>query len=148
MAKKKKLLNPQQEEFIDFYTDPKSPTFSNAYESALKAKYAKKYAENITTLMPSWLGENIGDMRLLNKAIKNLDNTFDLKTVNEEGKIDSSVLGIQSTNARFIASTIGKKRFSTRSNLLDDEGKAIPIPILPFVPIDPSNGISPNNGNS
>jgi hypothetical protein len=52
-----KLLTPQQEQFLSFYTDPKSETFSNAVQSALKAGYEETYANNITGLMPDWLGK-------------------------------------------------------------------------------------------
>ena len=50
--KKDRLLNPQQELFLKYYLDPKSATFSNGLQSALKAGYAPEYAENILFVMP------------------------------------------------------------------------------------------------
>ena len=67
-----KLLSPQQELFLSYYTNPKSETFSNATQSGIKAGYTENYANNITALMPDWLLENIGDMKRLRKAEKNL----------------------------------------------------------------------------
>lgn len=130
MARKdKKLLTPKQELFLSLYTDPKSKTFSNSFNSAIEAGYTRTYADNIKSNMPDWLCDYVGDARLLNKAVKHLDQSFDIEVVDSEGRVNAGVLGIQSNNARFVASTVGKKRFSTRSNLLDDEGKIIPIPI-------------------
>lgn len=52
-------LSPQQIDFLKYYTDPKSGTFSNATQSAIKAGYSQDYADNLTSLMPDWLSENI-----------------------------------------------------------------------------------------
>lgn len=35
---------PQQEKFLLLYLDPKSPTFANAYESAMEAGFSESYA--------------------------------------------------------------------------------------------------------
>lgn len=133
MAKKSKsILNPQQAEFLSHYTNPHSETFGNANQSALKAKYSKTYSENITDAMPEWLLENVGDMKLLNKAVKVLDETLDMDDTFETDKgtrRDSSLTRIKQDSAKFVAERIGKKRFSLKSNLLDDDGKPIPIPI-------------------
>lgn len=42
---------PQQEKFLLLYLDPKSPSFANAYESAMEAGYSDDYARIIA--MPS-----------------------------------------------------------------------------------------------
>lgn len=70
-------LTPQQQLFLKYYLDPKSPTFGNALQSALKAGYAQEYAESITYKMPDWLSENVGKATLLNKANKNLEMALD-----------------------------------------------------------------------
>lgn len=112
--KDKTILSPQQEAFLSYYTNPKSETFGNARASALKAKYKENYANNITDLMPEWLLENIGDMKLLNKAEKVLNKTLDYETINKQGKIDTPLLAIQNKTAQFIAGTIGKNKYSTK----------------------------------
>lgn len=39
----------QQEEFLQNYLDPKSPTFANPYTSAMEAGYSEKYSRIIAT---------------------------------------------------------------------------------------------------
>ena len=132
MARSKQLLSPQQKLFLSLYTNPKSSSFGNAYQSALAAKYSKKYAENITDKDLTWLGENVGDTKLLKKAVKVLDDTLEMDDYYESehgSRRDPHLTKIKQDSAKFVASTVGKRRFSTRSPMLDDEGNPIPIPI-------------------
>lgn len=124
------ILTPQQELFLSEYTNPKSPNFSNAVQSALKAGYSETYANNITGLMPDWLFENIGDMKRLKKAEKILDKTLDMEAVNEEGKVDNQLLKIQNDTAKFVAERLNKQKYSTRSELTGKEGQTLQI-IIP-----------------
>ena len=112
-----KLLSPQQEAFLSYYTNPKSETFGNAYQSAIKAKYAEEYAQTITAKDLTWLSENVGDMKMLNKAEKVLDRTLDYNPVSEDGKIDSNLLGKQTDVAKFVAERLGKNKYSSKSDL-------------------------------
>lgn len=115
MAKKdKSILTPQQILFLSCYTNPKSETFGNALQSALKAGYAKEYSESITAKMPDWLADNVGDMTLLKKAEKVLNNTLDYNPMNGKDSIDTSLVAIQNKTAQFIAGTLGKNKFSTK----------------------------------
>jgi len=41
----KRPLTAKQQAFIDYYTDPNSDTYNNAYQSAIKAKYSANYAK-------------------------------------------------------------------------------------------------------
>lgn len=104
-----KILNPQQEEFLSYYTDPKSETFGNALQSALKAKYSQEYSENITSLMPDWLSENIGSLKMLKKAEKNLERMLDM---DYEEDLQKAKL-VQDTS-KFIAERLGKSKYSSR----------------------------------
>lgn len=123
-----KLLTPQQELFLALYTNPKSETFSNALQSALKAGYTQTYAENITTLMPDWLLENIGKMNLLKKAEKVMNKTLDLEAVDEKGKTDNQLLAIQNKTAHFVAETLGKNTgYSKRTELTGKDGEKLQI---------------------
>lgn len=79
-------LDERQTKFLGFYLDPKSKTFSNALQSALKAGFEQEYAENITSLMPNWLSESIGKGYLINKAEKNLKEF--LENASEKVKAD------------------------------------------------------------
>lgn len=111
---KNRLLTPQQENFLSYYTNPKSETFANALQSGLKAGYSQEYSESITHQLPDWLSESLGNMNRLRKAEKVLDNTLDLPAVDEEGKVDHNLLRIQSDVAKFIAKGIGKATYSER----------------------------------
>lgn len=122
-----RLLTPQQELFLASYTDPKSDTFGNAYQSALKAKYSPDYAESITAQMPEWLSDNLGDLKRLKKAEKVLDRTLDFEPVGENGKIDTQLLKTQIDVAKFMAETIGKVRYSKRSELTGKDGNPISV---------------------
>ena len=68
-----RLLTPQQELFLAAYTNPKSDTFGNALQSALKAGYTREYSESITAQLPDWLSESLGRSRIVQKAERNLD---------------------------------------------------------------------------
>jgi len=117
------LLNPQQELFLSYYTNPKSDTFSNAYQSAMKAEYSKEYAENITSLMPNWLSESIGDMKRLRKAERNLDEVQNLQIIDSEGNIDVNLIDKRTKVDMFIAERLNKTKYSTRIEQTGKDGK-------------------------
>lgn len=50
---------PKQELFIALYIDPNSPTFGNAYKSAIQAGYSEDYAKHISkpAISNKWLYE-------------------------------------------------------------------------------------------
>ena len=50
-------LDPRQKMCWDLYIDPNSPTFGNAYRSALQAGYEENTAAVITTL--NWFKEKL-----------------------------------------------------------------------------------------
>lgn len=122
-----RLLTPQQELFLAYYTDPKSDTFSNATQSAIKAGYTKSYGDNITTLLPDWLLESIGDMKRLRKAEKRLDQILDLEPVNDEGQVDNSLIANQMKAINLVTKGIGKSKYSERTEVTGKDGGAIEI---------------------
>lgn len=109
-----KILTPQQELFLERYTNPKSPTFSNAYQSALGAGYKEEYSQNITALMPDWLLENIGDMKRLRKAEKNLEEVQNLMIYDEQGKPDPQIIDKRTKVDMFFAERLNKNKYSTK----------------------------------
>lgn len=121
------LLKPQQEKFLQYYTDPKSETFSNATQSAIKAGYTQSYADNITTLLPDWLLESIGDMKMLRKAEKRLNQILDLEPVNDEGAIDNSLIANQMKAINLVAKGIGKAKYSERIEQTGKDGQPLVI---------------------
>lgn len=125
-----KFLTPKQESFLVYYTNPKLDTFSNATQSALKAGYSREYAETITAQMPDWLSENIGDMKRLRKAEKNLDEVQNLNIIDEEGKVDTNLLDKRLKVDFFFAERLDKIKYSTRQEHTGANGKDL-IPVEP-----------------
>lgn len=113
--KDKIILDPKQTLFLKEYLDPQSPTFGNARGSALKAGYTETYASNITVSMPDWLLENIGNVKRLVKAEANLAEVQDLKIKDENGKVLTDVARERNKVDIFIASTIGKHKYSDKT---------------------------------
>lgn len=134
-----RLLNPQQELFLERYTNPKSPTFSNAVQSALSAGYTENYANNITGLMPDWLFENIGDMKRLKRAEKNLTQVQEMDIVNEEGKYDPQLVEKRTKVDMFLVERLNKQKYSTRTEQTGKDGKDLPTPIINVIHSDNSN---------
>lgn len=125
-----RILNGQQEKFLSYYTDPKSESFANARQSCLRAGYSAEYAENIMALMPDWLSESIGDMKMLRKAEKRLNQILELEAVDEEGKIDNALLANQMKAITLVAKGLGKSKYSERTELTGKDGKELPTPII------------------
>lgn len=114
-------LDLRQTDFLRYYLDPKSETYSNALQSALKAGYNQEYAENITHLMPDWLSEAIGRRkRMLIKAENRLEQLIESK----DERVAADV-------GKFIAKTIGKEEgYSERTEHTGANGKDLPTPII------------------
>jgi hypothetical protein len=122
-------LNPQQTQFIAYYTNPNSETFGNALQSALRANYKQEYAESITSHMPNWLSENIGKTKLIIKAEKNLEMALDgLLDDPEKGKKE-----IQYKATEFTLKTQGKdKGYSERTEITGKDGEALSINVIKY----------------
>lgn len=115
-------LTPKQIEFLKYYNDPTSETFSNALQSALKAGFSQNYAENITVAMPNWLEENVGRRkRMFYKAERRIDSLIDSK--NEKIALGASAL---------VVKTLGKEEgYSERTELTGKDGKDLGVVVLP-----------------
>lgn len=111
------LLDPRQKLCWEYYVNPKSETFGNALQSAIKAGYEEDYAAQIT--VTEWFKEKVRRLNLLGKAEKVLDETLDLpKQIDEKGKIDSSLQKVKLDAAKFVASTQGKSEgYSTKQEI-------------------------------
>ena len=112
------LLDPRQKECWDLYVNPKSKTFGNATQSAIKAGYEPDYADQITTA--EWFKGKIRRLNLLDKAERNLDKILDLPLEDKANIVlDAS---------KFIAKTLGKDEgYSDRSELTGKDGKDISL---------------------
>ena len=115
-------LSPQQTAFAAYYFDPKSDTFSNALQSALKAGYSEKTSLNITSDMPKWFSELLGKRkRMLQKAEARLEKSIDSKNEVEANKV-----------SMFIAKTIGKENYSDRTEHTGKNGESLSISIVNY----------------
>lgn len=106
--------DPRQALFLKHYLDPKSPTFSNALQSALKAGYEQEYAENITHLEPNWLSESIGTDQMVKKAERNLNKILEMEAVSEEGKVDTGTLKVVADISKFVTERLAKDKYSSK----------------------------------
>lgn len=114
-------LTPKQLDFLRFYNDPKSETFSNALQSALKAGYSQEYAESILCKDLNWMAENVGRRkRMLAKAEAKLEQHIDSE--DEKVSLDAS---------KFIAKTIGKEEgYSDRTELTGKGGDSLIVNVI------------------
>lgn len=117
-----RILTPQQEAFLAAYINPKSTTWGNAYQSALKSGYSKDYADNIMALMPSWLKESLDDSTLVDKALKNLSVFIG----DDENK------NLQWDATKFTLSRLAKGKFSERTEQTGADGKDLNITLVKY----------------
>ena len=116
--------DPRQSLFLTYYLNPKSETFSNALQSALRAGYEESYANDITAQMPVWLSESQGNLKrlgMLDKAEKNLQEFLDMDPN------DPKLIQIKADISKFITSRLGKKYYSERQELTGKEGEPLVI---------------------
>lgn len=119
--------DPRQALFLSYYLDPDSETFSNATQSALKAGYEPNYADNITAILPKWLGAYIQDNYLVKKAESNLKEFLD--SASEKTKADIT---------KFVLERLNKKKYSQKVEL----GGNLKINSLKDVPTDELENIA------
>lgn len=119
--------DPREQDCWNFYVSELANGIDNAYQSAIKAGYSKSSAKNIT--LRDWFKENLGKLKrkdMLTKAEKVLDKTLGYEPVDEEGKIDSTLLRVQTDVAKHVTSTLGKDEgYSTRSELTGKNGAGL-----------------------
>jgi hypothetical protein len=126
-------LDPRQKLCWESYIDPKSETFGNAYQSAMKAGYEEGYAAQITTV--EWFLEKVRRMNLLSKAEKVLEECLDMNTYGEKGT-DAQLVKIKQDTAKFVAETQGKAEgYSKRTEMTGEGGGPITV-VAPQAVID------------
>ena len=125
-------LDPRQKMCWDLYIDTNSPTFSNAYRSALQAGYEENTAAVITTL--NWFQEKLRRLNLLDKTEDVLQEMINLDTTNKIIKGDKviitqdpSLVKIKQDTAKFLAKTLGRDIYSERQELTGKDGEALII---------------------
>ncbi len=129
------VADPRQSLFLAYYLDPKSDTFSNALQSALRAGYEQEYAESLTSKMPSWLAESVGDHHLVKTAENNLKEFLEMDTTNMTVKNeqvvtydDPQLKKIKADVTKFTLERLNKKKYAGKETLageLKDGDKSI-----------------------
>ena len=119
--------DPRQSLFLAAYLDPKSETFSNALQSALKAGYSQEYSESILNQDTNWLSESLRDEELVSRAEKALSEALGYITVNEEGRVDSGAGRLKLDAAKLVLKGMKKEKYSERTELTGENGKALNI---------------------
>lgn len=136
-------FDPRREECWRFYLDKESNSYGNAFLSAIKSGYGKGYSKQITT--QQWWLARVRRLGLLDKAEKVLDEDLEMDTVvpiigmfgpivdkktnKALTKIDPDLRRIRQSSATFISSRLGKKHYSTRTELTGADGEKLPTPI-------------------
>lgn len=124
------LISPniRQQDFWKAYLGPKSPTYANAYQSALSVGYTNY--TSLTICSTRWFKAKMRRKSLLNKAERVLDKTLDAVTLNKEGIEDAALLRVQNDTAKFIAKTLGKDEgYTERAEVSGKDGQ--PIVFMP-----------------
>lgn len=113
---------------FDYYSDPKSETFDNAYKSALKAGFPESSAKVITATK-WWKHEQEMLEELLPLAERNIKDilTMDVNAKRydpETGEViaemlDPKLLRIKSDMSTFVAETRGNKRYNKKIKIED-----------------------------
>jgi hypothetical protein len=113
------VLDPRQKLCWDFYVNPKSETFSNGLQSALKAGYDEEYSEQIT--VQAWFLEKLRTLNMLDKAEKNLNDFLEMPTVTvtKDGVVveNDTKLRVKADVTKFVAERVGKALYSTRQEV-------------------------------
>lgn len=135
-------LDPRQKLAWDYYIDPRSDTFSNAYQSAVKAGYSKSYSNHITT--EQWWCERMRRLGLFTQSESVLEEMLNLPTdirkysysknrsvdndyegdeeeeVGEYVITDPALVRIKQDTAKFIAERLGKNEgYSTKTEVVN-----------------------------
>lgn len=100
------LLDPRQKLCWDYYINPKSETFGNGTQSAIKAGYEPDYADQITTV--DWFKGRVRKLNMLGKAERNLDEVLDLVVKDKKGRTNPQLLKIKTDTSLAVAKNLGK----------------------------------------
>lgn len=140
-------LDPRQKLCWEAYVNPKSPTFANAKQSAIKAGYEEDYADQITS--SEWFKGKLRRLNMLSKGEEVLEQTLEVehivpmismfgpvidpKTKEPFKRVDTGILKIKQDSAKFITSTLGKNEgYSTRTEHTGADGEDLTITIVNY----------------
>lgn len=117
-VKEKKLpQTPQQQQFVAQYNNPESPSFGNAYKTAISVGMSESYARTITVENPKWFQDNCRHGELMELAEERLKHYLTFKPENP------TEMKVQQDTAKFVAGSLGKEHYSTRQEVRSDSQK-------------------------
>ncbi len=119
--------DPRQSLFLAYYLNPKSDTFSNAYQSAVKAGYEEEYAKVIVSRDLDWISESVKDSDLIKKAEKALVEALEYIAVNEEGKLDAGAGRLKLDAAKLVLKGLAKEKYSERVEQTGANGQPLVV---------------------
>ncbi len=120
-------LDPRQKLCWNYYLDQTSPTFSNAYRSALKAGFSMWYSKTITTR--PWFKDKMRRTHLLTKSEKITDKILDMEALDENGKVKADVLRVQADVAKHIQKNLGKDEgYTEKTEVAGGAGNIVFLP--------------------
>lgn len=127
-------FDPRQKLCWESYTNPKSETFGNATQSAIKAGYTDEYANDITST--EWFRVSLWRLNATFAGEKKMQELIEADVRNGGDKIDIGLARIQADLAKFLASTQGKdKGYTTKTETdITTGGKALPATINIIAP--------------
>ena len=131
MAGNQYKADPRQADFLKYYLDRDSETFSNAYKSALKAGYEDEYAKVVTSKMPDWLSEKVKDEHLINLAENNLQEFLGSTSKETDDK------KIKADMTKFTLKGLKKDKYSEK--IEKNVEVTLPKPLLDHVRDNDSN---------
>lgn len=108
--------------FETYYTDPNSPTYNNARQSALKAGYSESYANNLTVQSPDWMTGDAMRIAMLQRAEQSLR---ELLAMSDEDKKNPQKMKIWQDTVKFVSERLGKDWYSTRAEVTGKNGKSL-----------------------
>lgn len=123
------ISDPRQALFISYYLNPDSETFSNFYQSALRAGYSEGHAKKMGSVMPDWLKEKqeqIKDDEMIELAEKNLKEGMEVDYMqpvisafgfikDEKGnlvkKVNTALFRERQATSKFVAERLNKEKY-------------------------------------
>lgn len=121
---KKVVQDPRVALFKSFYIDPKSPTFCNILQSALRAGYSETYSMNISVQKPAWWVLLMQDSDVNRAEMLHLSEQ-NMKRVLKEIPDDKDDRKLQIQTSQFVSERLGKEHYSTRKELTDAGGRRL-----------------------
>jgi hypothetical protein len=126
--------DPRQRLCWEFYVSPKSKTFGNAKQSAIRAGYSPKSAGLVT--QENWFISKYKNIERVSKAEKVLDEILEMsgKILKLQGSgedasiieiLDPQLLRIKQDTAKFYLERIAKRKYSLRNEVTGKGGEPI-----------------------